>query len=83
MRSRNQCLLDSLDGVPPLPSDSSVIIGPAETQAVRQQQRTQPRPGVVAALVRRFALYTVKEMLKRGAGHTGELAAANGADVRT
>lgn len=31
LRSRNQCLLDSLDWGPPLPSDSRVIIGPANT----------------------------------------------------
>lgn len=36
LRSRSQCLLDSLDGVPLLPSDSSVIIGPADTEEVRQ-----------------------------------------------
>lgn len=35
LRSRNQCLLDSLDWGPPLPRDSRVMIGPANTDEHR------------------------------------------------
>lgn len=35
LRRRNQCLLDSFDWGPPLPSDSRVMIGPANTDEQR------------------------------------------------